>query len=88
VWIDAFLCKKGHGSIQVLQVLEKDPQGYPEEIQETMRRGEQGHMDHMTTRRLWHTPRRSIHCTPKRDPNENLEYEEERQHLYIEIPSN
>jgi hypothetical protein len=62
VYIYAFQCKKEHGSIQVLQVLNKDPQGYTGAIQETTRRELTGHKDHMTMRRVWHTPRRSIHC--------------------------
>jgi hypothetical protein len=61
VYIDVFLCIREHKSIQVLHVLNKTPQGYPEEIRETTRRGEQGHKDRMTMRRVWHTPRRSIH---------------------------
>ncbi len=32
VYTDVILCKREHESMQLLQVLKKDPQGYPEEI--------------------------------------------------------
>jgi hypothetical protein len=41
MYIDVFLCQRGKESMQVLQILQINPQGNPEEIREEMRRGEQ-----------------------------------------------